>query len=42
MTRDEDVRLPGARRHAAREQSSARGIEVPDTLIAELEKLASG
>jgi (2R)-3-sulfolactate dehydrogenase (NADP+) len=41
MTQDEGVRLPGARRHADREKASALGIEVPDVLLLELEKLAS-
>jgi (2R)-3-sulfolactate dehydrogenase (NADP+) len=42
MTQDDGVRLPGARRHADREKSRAGGIEVPEVLLAELEKLASG
>ena len=41
MAQDEDVRLPGARRHADREKSSAQGIEVSDTLLSELRKLGS-
>ena len=38
---EDEVRLPGARRHAGREKSSAQGIEIPDALLSELEKLAS-
>jgi LDH2 family malate/lactate/ureidoglycolate dehydrogenase len=41
MTRDGGVRLPGARRHADRERSHAQGIEVPDAILSELQKLAS-
>jgi (2R)-3-sulfolactate dehydrogenase (NADP+) len=41
MTKDEGVRLPGARRHADRQKSNLQGIKVPEALLAELEKLAS-
>ncbi|HYN14108.1 MAG TPA: Ldh family oxidoreductase, partial [Burkholderiales bacterium] len=40
MLADPEVRLPGARRFAA-EVSSKKGIEVPDELIAQIEKLCS-
>jgi (2R)-3-sulfolactate dehydrogenase (NADP+) len=41
MAQDADVRLPGARRHAGREKSHLRGIDVPEALLSELRKLAS-
>jgi (2R)-3-sulfolactate dehydrogenase (NADP+) len=40
MLADPEVRLPGARRFAA-EKSAAGGIEVPDELIAQIEKLCT-
>jgi (2R)-3-sulfolactate dehydrogenase (NADP+) len=40
MLADPEVRLPGARRFAA-EASSKKGIEVPDELVAQIEKLCS-
>lgn len=40
MQQDPEVRLPGARRFAA-QASSARGIEVPDDLLAQIDKLCS-
>ncbi|MDQ5849853.1 MAG: Ldh family oxidoreductase, partial [Pseudomonadota bacterium] len=40
MLQDPEVRLPGARRFAA-EVSSKKGIEVPDELIAQIDKLCS-
>jgi (2R)-3-sulfolactate dehydrogenase (NADP+) len=40
MLADPEVRLPGARRFAA-EAASADGIEVPDELLAQVEKLCS-
>jgi (2R)-3-sulfolactate dehydrogenase (NADP+) len=40
MLADTEVRLPGARRFAA-EKSAAQGIEVPDELLAQIEKLCS-
>jgi (2R)-3-sulfolactate dehydrogenase (NADP+) len=39
MLADEGVRLPGARRHAAAAQARADGIEIGDTLLAELRQL---
>ncbi len=40
MLADPEVRLPGARRFAA-EKSAAKGIEVADELLAQIEKLCS-
>jgi (2R)-3-sulfolactate dehydrogenase (NADP+) len=40
MLADAEVRLPGARRFAA-ETSSKKGIEIPDDLLAQIEKLCS-
>jgi len=40
MLKDPEVRLPGARRFAS-EKSSAKGIEVPDELLVQIEKLCS-
>jgi len=40
MLRDPEVRLPGARRFAS-EKASRHGIEVPDELLAQIEKLCS-
>jgi (2R)-3-sulfolactate dehydrogenase (NADP+) len=40
MQADPEVRLPGARRFAS-EKSSKNGIEVPDELLAQIEKLCS-
>ena len=40
MLSDPEVRLPGARRFAA-EESARKGIEVPDALLAQVEKLCS-
>jgi (2R)-3-sulfolactate dehydrogenase (NADP+) len=40
MQADPEVRLPGARRFAS-QQAAAGGIEVPDELIAQIEKLCS-
>jgi (2R)-3-sulfolactate dehydrogenase (NADP+) len=40
MLTDPEVRLPGARRFAA-EAAAAGGIEVPDELLAQVEKLCS-
>jgi len=36
------TRLPGSRRLAAREKARKAGVEVPDKLLAELDKLATG
>src|SRR3954470_17244224 len=40
MLADAEVRLPGARRFAA-EKAAAQGIEVPDELLAQVEKLCT-
>ncbi len=40
MLKDPGVRLPGARRFAS-EKSSEQGIEIPDELLAQIEKLCS-
>jgi (2R)-3-sulfolactate dehydrogenase (NADP+) len=40
MLADPEVRLPGARRFAA-EASAKKGIEIPDDLLAQIEKLCS-
>jgi (2R)-3-sulfolactate dehydrogenase (NADP+) len=40
MLADPEVRLPGARRFAA-EAASRKGIEIPDELLAQIEKLCS-
>ena len=40
MLSDPEVRLPGARRFAA-EESARKGIEVPDDLLSQIEKLCS-
>ena len=40
MQADPEVRLPGARRFAA-EKSAQKGIEIPDDLIAQIEKLCT-
>jgi (2R)-3-sulfolactate dehydrogenase (NADP+) len=41
MLADPEVRLPGARRFAAEKAARAHGIEVPDELIAQIEKLCT-
>ena len=41
MLEDEGVRLPGSRRHAAVAAADERGIEIPQALFEELERLAS-
>lgn len=41
MLVDEGVRLPGARRFAAERTARADGIEVPEALLAQIEKLCS-
>jgi (2R)-3-sulfolactate dehydrogenase (NADP+) len=40
MLADEGVRLPGARRFASEKKLRAEGIEIPDDLLAKIEKLA--
>jgi len=41
MLTDAEVRLPGARRFASEKSARAQGIEIPDELLAQIEKLAS-
>jgi (2R)-3-sulfolactate dehydrogenase (NADP+) len=41
MLSDPEVRLPGARRYASEKSARAHGIEVPDELVAEIEKLCT-
>jgi (2R)-3-sulfolactate dehydrogenase (NADP+) len=41
MLEEEGVRLPGARRHAASAAARADGIEIPQPLVDELERLAA-
>lgn len=41
MLADPEVRLPGARRFAAEQAAEKHGIEVPDDLLAQLEKLCT-
>jgi (2R)-3-sulfolactate dehydrogenase (NADP+) len=41
MLADPEVRLPGARRFAAEKAARASGIEIPDDLLAQIEKLCS-
>ncbi|HEX4926971.1 MAG TPA: Ldh family oxidoreductase [Burkholderiales bacterium] len=41
MLADPEVRLPGARRFAAQKSAHASGIEVPDELLAQIEKLCT-
>ena len=40
MLADPEVRLPGARRFASEKSARSQGIEVPDELLAQIEKLA--
>ena len=40
MLADPEVRLPGARRFASEKSARAQGIDVPDELLAQIEKLA--
>jgi len=40
MLADPEVRLPGARRFAAERAANERGMEIPDDLMAQIEKLA--
>ena len=41
MLADPEVRLPGAQRFAARSRRAPKGIEVPDELLAQIEKLCT-
>ena len=40
MLADAEVRLPGARRFAAEKTARSQGIDIPDELLAQIEKLA--
>jgi LDH2 family malate/lactate/ureidoglycolate dehydrogenase len=40
MLADPEVRLPGARRFAAGKSARSHGIDIPDELLAQIEKLA--
>jgi LDH2 family malate/lactate/ureidoglycolate dehydrogenase len=40
MLADPEVRLPGARRFAAENSARSHGIDIPDELLAQVEKLA--
>jgi (2R)-3-sulfolactate dehydrogenase (NADP+) len=40
MLADPEVRLPGARRFAAEKSARSQGMEIPDELLAQIEKLA--
>src|SRR5207245_11345849 len=39
MLADPEVRLPGARRFACEKTARSRGIEIPDDMLAQVEKL---
>jgi (2R)-3-sulfolactate dehydrogenase (NADP+) len=41
MRADPEVRLPGARRFAAEKSALAQGVEVPDELLRQIEKLCT-
>src|SRR6266849_2887695 len=41
MQADPEVRLPGARRFASEKSARSQGIEVPDELLVQIEKLAA-
>ncbi len=41
MLADEGVRIPGARREALADKAAERGVDIPDTLVAQLRALAS-
>ncbi|MCC7082067.1 MAG: Ldh family oxidoreductase [Burkholderiales bacterium] len=41
MTADDDVRLPGARRHAAQAKARAEGVALSDSLLAQIRQLAA-
>ncbi|TMH26012.1 MAG: Ldh family oxidoreductase, partial [Betaproteobacteria bacterium] len=40
MLADPEVRLPGSRRFAAEKSARSQGIDIPDELLAQIEKLA--
>jgi (2R)-3-sulfolactate dehydrogenase (NADP+) len=42
LTEGNDVRIPGARRGAERLKHETEGVEVPETLLAQIETLAAG
>ncbi len=42
MTHDNDVRIPGARRHELREKFEHDGIEVPQDLIDRIKAISKG
>ncbi len=42
MTAQEGVRLPSARRYAARDETAESGVLVPEALLAEIRELAAG
>lgn len=42
MTNDNDVRIPGARRHELREKYEQEGIEVPQALIDRIKAISKG
>ena len=42
LTEGNDVRIPGARRGAERLKHEAEGVEVPETLLEQIETLAAG
>jgi (2R)-3-sulfolactate dehydrogenase (NADP+) len=42
LTEGNDVRIPGARRGAERVKHEAEGVEVPETLLEQIETLAAG
>ncbi|PID46730.1 MAG: lactate dehydrogenase [Proteobacteria bacterium] len=41
MTEDNDVRIPGARRHSLREKHEAEGVEVPQALLDKIAELSA-
>jgi LDH2 family malate/lactate/ureidoglycolate dehydrogenase len=40
MLSDAEVRLPGTRRFASEKTARATGIDIPDDLLAQIEKLS--
>jgi LDH2 family malate/lactate/ureidoglycolate dehydrogenase len=41
MLADGEVRLPGTRRFAFEKTTQSQGIDIPDDLVAQIEKLCS-
>ncbi|HEV7476107.1 MAG TPA: Ldh family oxidoreductase, partial [Burkholderiales bacterium] len=41
MLADEGVRLPGAKRFGSQKRARAEGLEIPDDLLAKIEKLCT-